>query len=54
MRPISRFIVVGTAFVLGIVICLVLSDWLSVDKCLDNGGRWNEELSLCERVVPQP
>lgn len=24
--------------------------WIEVDRCLDRGGLWNEELAVCEYV----
>lgn len=38
--------------VLLLVLLLVFAYWfkgyMAVDKCLDNGGRWNYEKSICE------
>lgn len=41
-------IILVFGFVLTICSTLVLRDCLTIDKCLDNGGKWNEELSKCE------
>ena len=27
-----------------------VSDELKIDRCLDNGGRWNEEAATCTRL----
>jgi hypothetical protein len=38
-------------FLLGITIIsgvIFLRYCFTVDKCLDNGGRWNEKMSKCE------
>jgi len=28
------------------------SRWLQIDRCLDNGGRWNYEVRRCEGTTP--
>jgi small-conductance mechanosensitive channel len=33
----------------GVVFLYCVSDYLTVDKCLDNGGLWNYEKHVCER-----
>lgn len=30
------------------VLAIWLTGWLAIDKCLDNGGRWNYGQNICE------
>ena len=45
---------IGAIVLLVLVIAVVISSvfWvkreLAIDSCLDNGGRWNAKLSVCE------
>jgi hypothetical protein len=43
---------VGTAcFALGVVLLLRIdfAEFWRIDRCLDQGGRWNQESSTCEK-----
>jgi hypothetical protein len=39
--------------IVAVAVVLVLAWWakgqLAIDSCLDSGGRWNYEKSVCER-----
>ena len=52
--PVRRARALVWAFVLFVVIGALasykpLSQFIAVDRCLDNGGRWNYEAEECER-----
>jgi hypothetical protein len=42
--------------VIGVVLVVAFAFWvkgcLDIDKCLDNGGRWNYEKGVCEYQEP--
>lgn len=47
----SRSFKIGIG-IISIILLTLMSlefyDWLQVDKCLDQGGRWNYETEMCE------
>jgi hypothetical protein len=40
------FLLIATLFAIGF--SLWVWHQISIDRCLDNGGRWNSEISSCE------
>ena len=44
----KRYLILGAGVVLLLAVILLLKDYLTVDKCLDAGGRWNQALKRCE------
>lgn len=49
LLKINVFLLVGLiVFAFSVVLFFVLSDYSTIDKCLDNGGRWDSSRQECE------
>ena len=45
----KKKIIIWTLYItIGIFIIYKLYDFMIIDKCLDNGGKWNYETCKCE------
>jgi hypothetical protein len=49
----NALFVAGVIAVVAIVAGLWISHELTIDSCLDRGGRWNGELRSCEGARPK-
>ena len=43
-----RYLLLGIAMVLVLVLYVFAREYLTVDRCLDAGGHWNYQLKRCE------
>lgn len=41
-------LILSSAMVLGILFYPKIHETIRIDKCLDNGGRWNYSAKICE------
>ncbi len=46
-QPLQIALIVLTLLVSAILVYLVTSDFLAIDRCLDRGGTWNYETRTC-------
>jgi hypothetical protein len=46
--PILAIFIVGIVFVLGVLCGFWISHELTIDGCLDGGGRWDKSAGICE------
>jgi hypothetical protein len=44
----KRTIISLAMMLLFIVLVFYIKRWIDIDKCLDRGGRWNDETCECE------
>ncbi len=51
MKRSGLAILLAVVFLVGLAVGYCSRGWLDVDRCLDSGGRWNEQYRLCERYV---
>jgi hypothetical protein len=48
MKSRNRILLIALALLFFIICGYWLKDFLAIDKCLDNGGRWNYDTGKCE------
>ena len=48
----QKKIIFAIALILGVAFLCWLKGCSDIDKCLDNGGRWNYEKGVCEYQEP--
>ena len=48
MRRLAPAILVGLAIIIAFLAGYWFRGWITVDACLDRGGRWNEQMATCE------
>jgi len=48
MRRLAPAILVGLAIVIAFLGGYWFRHWITIDACLDRGGRWNEQTATCE------
>lgn len=49
MRHLKPILAVIGLLLIAILVYTYVSDFLRVDACLDGGGRWNHDASVCEK-----
>ncbi len=47
-RPLQIALILLTLVVSALLVYLLTSDFLAIDRCLDRGGRWNYEKGTCD------
>lgn len=51
MEKLQRWAALLLALCALIVLGYWLRGWMTRDRCLDNGGRWNDQFEYCERLL---